>query len=75
MVDLLVLTNLDQLIFILKILFTFLQNSLQLLIRRSTVLSHPILLVFPGLTLQLAFPDGIVFYGCHLGRGKAESTA
>ncbi len=73
MVDLLVLTNLDQLIFILKILFTFLQNNLQLLIRRSIVLSLlPVLLVFPGQTLQLAYPDEIVFYGCHLGKGKAE---
>ncbi len=41
--DLLVLTSLDQLIFILKILFAFVT-----LMRRSTVLSHPPRLVFPA---------------------------
>jgi hypothetical protein len=46
-VDLLVLTSLDQLIFILKILFSFLQNKL-ILTRRSTVLSLPPQLVFPA---------------------------
>ncbi len=46
-VDLLVLTSLDQLIFILKILFTFITKQLTLL-RRSTVLCLPLQLVFPG---------------------------
>jgi hypothetical protein len=47
MVDLLVLTSLDQLIFILKILFTF-DTKQAILIRRSTVLSLPLQLVFLG---------------------------
>jgi hypothetical protein len=50
-VDLLVLTSLDQLIFILKILFTcFTQQAT--LMRRSTVLSLPLQLVFPGEAFQ-----------------------
>ncbi len=46
-VDLLVLTSLDHLILILKILFSFFTKQATL-IRRSTVL---------GLPLQLGFPD------------------
>ncbi len=54
MVDLLVLTSLDQLLFKLKILST-LRTKPVTLIRRSTVLSLPLWFVFPGwthLTLQ-----------------------
>jgi hypothetical protein len=47
-VDFLVLTNLDLLIFILKILFTFLQTSY--LNEEVNVLSIPLQLVFPGYT-------------------------
>jgi hypothetical protein len=46
-VDLLVLTGLDQLLFILKVLFTFLKKPATLM-RRSTVQSLPLQLVFPG---------------------------
>jgi len=45
-VNLLVLTSLDQLIFKLKILFTFFTKQATLM-RRSTVLSLPLQLVFP----------------------------
>ncbi len=45
-VDLLVLTSLDQLLFILKILFSFVTKQATLK-RRSTVLSLPPYLVFP----------------------------
>jgi hypothetical protein len=45
--DLLVLTSLDQLLFILKILFMYLTKQATLS-RRSTVLSLPCQLVFPG---------------------------
>jgi hypothetical protein len=50
-VDLLVLTSLDQLIFKLKILFAFVTKQATLM-RRSTVLSLPLQIVFPapGLT-------------------------
>ncbi len=51
--DLLVLTSLDQLIFILKIVFTLIKKQATL-IRRSTVLSFPPQLVFPALTIDLA---------------------
>ncbi len=46
-VDLLVLTSLDQVIFIMKILFNFVTKQTTLM-RRSTVLSVPTQLVFPG---------------------------
>ncbi len=46
-VDLLELTSLDQLLFILKILLTFFTKQ-PTLMRRSTVLSLPIQLEFPG---------------------------
>jgi hypothetical protein len=46
-IDLLVLTSLDQLICNLKILFTFFTQQ-PTLTRRSTVLSLPIQMVFPG---------------------------
>ncbi len=46
-VDLLVLTGLDHLIFILKTLFTFVTKHATS-IRRSIVLSLPLQLVFPG---------------------------
>jgi hypothetical protein len=46
-VDLLVLTGLDQLPLILKILFTFLTKPANLM-RRLIVLSLPLQLVFPG---------------------------
>jgi hypothetical protein len=48
-VDLLVLTSLDQLLFIMKMLFTTLQNvPYQTLSKRSTALILPPLLVFFG---------------------------
>jgi hypothetical protein len=47
-VDLIVLSCLDKLIFILKILFTFVSE--QATVMRSTVLSLPPQLVFPGFT-------------------------
>jgi hypothetical protein len=46
-VVLLVLTTLDQLLFVLKMLFTFVTKQATS-IRRSTVLSLPIQLVFPS---------------------------
>ncbi len=46
-VGLLVLTSIDQLIFILKIVFTFVTKQ-AILTRRSTELSLPFQLVFPG---------------------------
>jgi hypothetical protein len=46
MVDRLVLTSLDQPVFILKILFTFFKKGS--LMRRSTALSLLLQLVFPG---------------------------
>ncbi len=46
-VDLFALTSLDQLLLLLKTLFTFLQNNAQM--RRSTVLSLSLQLVFPCL--------------------------
>ncbi len=46
-VDLLVLTGLDQLLLIVKILFTFFTNQATLM-RRSTVLSFSLRLVFPA---------------------------
>ncbi len=52
-IDLLVLISLDQLIILLKILFTFLHKAT--LMRRSTVLSLPILLVFPDLWTHASF--------------------
>jgi hypothetical protein len=55
-VDLLVLTSLDQLIFILKILFSFLTKQATLM-RRSTVPSLPPQLEFPGKGLQLFQPS------------------
>jgi hypothetical protein len=50
-VDLLVLTSLDQLLFIMKILFKCFTKQATVL-RRSTVLSLPLKLVFPGLSLE-----------------------
>ncbi len=47
-VDLLVLTSLDKLILILKIIFLFFTKQASL-IRRSTALSLPPKLVFPGI--------------------------
>jgi len=57
--DLLVLTSLDQLLFKLKILFTFLMKQ-PTLMWRSTVLRFPLQLVFPdlaelGLFMLLSF--------------------
>jgi hypothetical protein len=49
-VDLLALTSLDQLLFIMQTLCTFLQNKATLM-RRSTVPSLPLQLVFLGETL------------------------
>jgi hypothetical protein len=51
-VDLLVLTSLDLLIYILTGLFAFVAKQ-RSLIRRSTVLSLSLQLVFPGQTLQI----------------------
>jgi hypothetical protein len=50
-VDLLVLTSLYQLLFILKILFSYVTKQAALM-RRSTVLSLPFQLAFPGWTLK-----------------------
>jgi hypothetical protein len=50
-VDLRVLTSLDQLLLILQTLFPFFKTSATL-IRRSTVLSLSLLLVFPGLIIR-----------------------
>jgi hypothetical protein len=50
MVDLLVLTCLNLLILVLKILFDFVTKQTTLM-RRSTVLSLPLQKVFPGQTL------------------------
>jgi hypothetical protein len=47
-VDLLALTSLNQFILILKILLTFVSKQATLM-KRSTVLSHPVQVVFPGL--------------------------
>jgi hypothetical protein len=50
-VDLLVLTNLDQLLFIIKILFKcFIKQAA--LLRRLTVLSLPLQLVFPATSIH-----------------------
>ena len=49
-VGLLVLTSLDEFLFVLKISFTFLAKQAGLM-RRSTVLSLPPQLVFPGLSI------------------------
>ncbi len=46
-VDLLVLTSKDQVLFILQALFSFLTKQV-VLMRRSTVLSPPLQLAFPG---------------------------
>ena len=51
-VDLLVLTRLDELSFILRVLFTFSMKQ-TILMRRSTVLSLPTQLVFPALANPL----------------------
>ncbi len=53
-VDLLVLTSLDQLLFTLKILFTFLTKQATIM-RKSTVLSLSPQLVFPGLWQRSVF--------------------
>ncbi len=50
-VDLLEITRVDKLIFIKKILFIFVTKQ-PTLIRRSTVLSLPLQLVFPEQTLE-----------------------
>ncbi len=50
-VDLLVLTSLDQLILILKIVFTVVTKQ-AVLMRRSAVLILPLQLVFPGYTME-----------------------
>jgi hypothetical protein len=52
MADLLVLTSLDQLLLIMKILFMCLTKQ-GILMRRSTVLSLPFQFVFPGRTHKL----------------------
>ncbi len=54
-VNLLVLTSLDQLIFILKILFTVVTRQADIK-RRSTVPSLPFLLAFPAPVPCLMFP-------------------
>ncbi len=51
-VDLLVLTSLGQLVFILKLLFSFVTKYAALM-RRSTVLSLPLQLVFLGFKMHL----------------------
>ncbi len=48
-VDLLALPSLDEVVLILKMLFTSFMRQV-ILIRRSTVLSHPLKLMFPGQT-------------------------
>jgi hypothetical protein len=67
-VELLVLTSLDQLLFILKILFTFFTKQATLM-RRSTVLSLPLQLVFPGWGCKIV----ITFAPC--GRQKSLTFA
>jgi hypothetical protein len=52
-VDLLVLTSLDQQLFTLKILFTFVTKQAKLM-RRSTVLSLPVHLIFPDQSIFLS---------------------
>jgi hypothetical protein len=53
-VNLLVLTSLDQLIFIIKILFTF--DTKQVILKRgSSVLSLPFQLVFPDIEYKSLF--------------------
>jgi hypothetical protein len=62
MFDLLVLTSLDQLLFILKILFNFITKQATST-RRSTVLSLPLQLGFPD-DLCLAIHCQIGYIGC-----------
>jgi hypothetical protein len=54
-VDLLVLTSLVQLIFIFRVLITFITKQATL-IRRSTVLILPLQLLFPDVTLSVVYP-------------------
>jgi hypothetical protein len=48
-IDLLVLTSFNELVFILRILFTLFTKQATLM-RRSTILNLPLQLVFPGVT-------------------------
>jgi hypothetical protein len=59
MVDLLVLTSLDQLIFVLKILFTLVSKQATLM-RRSAVLSLPLQLVFPGSGIWIILEEELI---------------
>ncbi len=65
MVDLLVPTSLDQLIFILKCFFTLLKKQATLT-RRSTVLSFPLQLVFPGETIQVSEGKSAACFCCQV---------
>ncbi len=55
-VDLLVLTSLDKLLFMLKILFIFATKQ-AILIRRSTILSLPLQLVIPTVSIIIYYCD------------------
>jgi hypothetical protein len=59
-VDLLALTSLDRLLLILHTLFTCFTKQVNLM-RRSTVLSLPLPLVFPGKGLK-GLQDQLIFY-------------
>ncbi len=59
-VDLLVLTSFDKLLYILKILFSYFTKQVTP-IRRSTVLSLPLQLVFPGGTHSLYMLSPFVY--------------
>jgi len=56
--DVLVLASWDQVLFILKILFTFFTKQATLK-RRLTVLRFPLLLVFPGSSLPFSFKTAL----------------
>jgi len=64
-VDLLVLTSLDQLNFMLKILLTFVSKPATLM-RRWTVLSLPLYLVFPALSVHFSGAEPIQQFGRRL---------
>jgi hypothetical protein len=66
MVDHLKLINLDQLLFILKMFLTFFTKQATLM-RRSTVLTLPPHLVFPGLDNQWQM-DGKAKSRCHFSQ-------
>jgi hypothetical protein len=56
MVDLLVLTSSDRLLFLLKLYYFFFTKQPTLL-RKSIVPSHPLLLALPGCCLEVTFAN------------------